>query len=59
MPAQLPRTAVAVFYSCRLTWVLAWPTTTARLIALTEIEILGEALFHEIINAGVERLESP
>jgi len=45
------RTVVAVFYSSAR--MLAWTTATARLVALAKVEVLGEALFNEIVDAGV------
>jgi hypothetical protein len=38
--------------------MLARATAAARLVALTEVELLGEALFDHVIDRRVQRLEA-
>jgi hypothetical protein len=39
--------------------VFARPAAATRLIALAEVDLLGKALFHQIIDAGMESFEAP
>src|SRR5437868_15451697 len=51
------RTATCRLHHC-LPRVLARPAAAARLVALAKIELLGEALFDQIVDRGVERIET-
>src|SRR5678815_200063 len=49
----------AAYRSVKLPRVLARATATARSITATEVELLGEPLFHQVVDRRVQRLEPP